>query len=244
MAPRAHSGAHTHSSARLARGGQPVRVAEQVSEYSLAQQARRLEAGAERVPRHIVPHDAQPVEVRGYLPVAGIISTHQETTSGGNGGSRFQCLVHGSLSRGAGRDAVQVEPLEGRQLAAVERSGEGGAAGVGDLGVVEVELLELLQPSGRRRRRTCRQWRHEGGEALVAERVARETDSLQRGQPPQGRREGHQPRVADGGAVQKEVLEPRQGTPAQGGGERRGACVANMHIHDTELGHGRQRARA
>ena len=63
--------------------------------------------------------------------------------------------------------------LERRQRAAVERSGEGGAAGVGDLGVAEVERLELRQPSRRRRRRTCRRRRrHEGGEALVAERVA------------------------------------------------------------------------
>ena len=52
-------------------------------------------------------------------------------------------------------------------------------------------LFELRQPSSRRRQRTCRRrrWRHEGGEALVAERVVREVESLQRGQPPQGRRE-------------------------------------------------------
>ena len=37
--------------------------------------------------------------------------------------------VHGDLRRGAGRDIVQVELLECRQRAAVERSGEGGAAG-------------------------------------------------------------------------------------------------------------------
>ena len=68
---------------------------------------------------------------------------------------------------------MQVELLERRQRAAVERSGEGGAAGVGDLGAAEVEPLELRQPSRRRRRRTCRRRRrHEGGEALVAERVA------------------------------------------------------------------------
>ena len=64
--------------------------------------------------------------------------------------------VHGVLRRGAGRDAIQVELLERRQRAAVDRSGEGGAAGVGDLGAVEVEHLELRQPSRRRRRRTCR----------------------------------------------------------------------------------------
>ena len=52
-------------------------------------------------------------------------------------------------------------------------------------------LFKLRQPSSRRRQRTCRRrrWRHEGGEALVAERVVREVESLQRGQPPQGRRE-------------------------------------------------------
>ena len=66
-----------------------------------------------------------------------------------------------------------MENLECWQRAAVEREGEGGAAGVGDLGEAEVELLELRQHSRRRRRRTCRQRRrHEGGEALVAERVA------------------------------------------------------------------------
>ena len=52
---------------------------------------------------------------------------------------------------------------------------------------VEVEQLELRvirQPllSSRRRRRTCRQRRrHEGGKALVAERVASEKEILQRG---------------------------------------------------------------
>eukprot|EP00964_Phaeocystis_antarctica_P120566 scaffold84286_cov63-Phaeocystis_antarctica.AAC.10 len=51
---------------------------------------------------------------------------------------------------------------------------------------------------------------------------------LQRGQPPQGGREGHQPR----------------GASDQGGGERRGACVARVHTADREVGHGRQRARA
>jgi hypothetical protein len=47
---------------------------------------------------------------------------------------------HGGLRRGAGRGAVQIEQLERRQPAAVERSGDGGAAGVGDLGAEEVEL--------------------------------------------------------------------------------------------------------
>jgi hypothetical protein len=66
--------------------------------------------------------------------------------------------------------AVQKESLERRQRAAVERGGEGSAAGVGDLGVQEDELLELRQHSCRKRRRTCRRRRrrHEGGEALVA----------------------------------------------------------------------------
>eukprot|EP00964_Phaeocystis_antarctica_P095276 scaffold61782_cov78-Phaeocystis_antarctica.AAC.3 len=67
---------------------------------------------------------------------------------------------------------------------------------------------------------------------------------LQGGQPPQGWREGHQPRVADGGDVQTEVLEPRHGAPAQGGGEGRGTFVAHMHATDTKPGHGRQRTHA
>eukprot|EP00964_Phaeocystis_antarctica_P058844 scaffold34907_cov69-Phaeocystis_antarctica.AAC.3 len=80
-------------------------------------------------------------------------------------------------SSGAGRDAFQIERLERRQRAADERSDEDGAAGVGDLGVAEVELRELRQPSSWRRRRTCRRRRHhECGEALVAERVARENE--------------------------------------------------------------------
>ena len=55
--------------------------------------------------------------------------------------------------------AVQKESLERRQRAAVERGGEGSAAGVGDLGVQEDELLELRQHSCRKRRRTCRRRR-------------------------------------------------------------------------------------
>eukprot|EP00964_Phaeocystis_antarctica_P064668 scaffold38934_cov55-Phaeocystis_antarctica.AAC.2 len=150
------------------------------------------------------------------------------------------CHSHGFSRRGAGGGADQNEERKRRQrpaapqpltaAAAVERGGQGCAAGVGDLGAAEVELLELRQSSSRRRRRTCRRRRrHEGGEALVAERVASETEVLQRGQPPQGRREGHQPRVADGGVVQIEELKPRQGASAQRGGEHRGACVAHMH---------------
>eukprot|EP00964_Phaeocystis_antarctica_P056009 scaffold32992_cov48-Phaeocystis_antarctica.AAC.3 len=136
-----------------------------------------------------------------------------------------------------------MELLERWQRAAVERRGESGAAGVGDLGVAEEELLELCQHSRRRRQRTCRRRRQEGGEALVAERVVNEAENLQEGQPLQGRREGHQPRVADGGAAQMESLEPRQGASAQGGGERRSAGVAHVHAK-SEPCHGRQRARA
>eukprot|EP00964_Phaeocystis_antarctica_P030457 scaffold17209_cov68-Phaeocystis_antarctica.AAC.1 len=148
-------------------------------------------------------------------------------------------LIHGGYRRGAGRDAVQIERLERRQRAAVERSGESGAAGVGDLGAGEVEKLELRQHSSRRRQRTGRRRRHEGSEALVAERVAIEIKTIQRGPPPQGRREGHQTRVADGGEVQMESLEPREGASAQGGGERRGACVAHVHTADSEVVHSR-----
>ena len=122
-------------------------------------------------------------------------------------GGALQCLLDGGFCRGTGRRARQIaEELERRQRAAVERSGEGGAAGIGDLGVAELEPLELRQHPSRRRQCTCRRWRrrHEGGEALVAERVAAETELLQRGPPPQGRREGHQPRVADGGVGQPE----------------------------------------
>eukprot|EP00964_Phaeocystis_antarctica_P160454 scaffold132053_cov69-Phaeocystis_antarctica.AAC.3 len=54
------------------------------------------------------------------------------------GGSRLcQCLTHGCRRRGAGRDALKINILEGWQRAAVERSGENGAASVGDLGVAE-----------------------------------------------------------------------------------------------------------
>eukprot|EP00964_Phaeocystis_antarctica_P120564 scaffold84286_cov63-Phaeocystis_antarctica.AAC.8 len=117
---------------------------------------------------------------------------------------------HGSLCRIAGRGASQIDQLERRQRTAVERDGKGGAAGVGDLGVAEAEPLELRQHTSRRRWRTCRQRRrHEGGEALVTAWVAVKIEHFQRGQPPQGRREGHQRRVGDGAVGQKEGLEPR-----------------------------------
>ena len=48
----------------------------------------------------------------------------------------------GSFRRLADGGAIQKKRLERRQRAAVERSGEGGAAGVGDLGVAEVERLD------------------------------------------------------------------------------------------------------
>ena len=87
--------------------------------------------------------------------------------------------------------------MELGKLAAVDRSDQGGATYVGDLGVTEAEQLEHLHPSSRQRRCTCRRrQRHEGGEGLVAERVAG-GETLRRGQPPQGRREVYQPRVAD-----------------------------------------------
>eukprot|EP00964_Phaeocystis_antarctica_P029694 scaffold16746_cov59-Phaeocystis_antarctica.AAC.1 len=71
-----------------------------------------------------------------------------------------------------------------------------------------------------------------------------QTEILQRVPLPQGQREGRQPRVAEGGVGQPEVPEPRQGASTQGGGERRGACLAHVHIVESEAGHGRQRARA
>eukprot|EP00964_Phaeocystis_antarctica_P011573 scaffold6407_cov62-Phaeocystis_antarctica.AAC.2 len=119
--------------------------------------------------------------------------------SGRRGGSRpCQRRIHSFHRLDAPEDlgvrvpVIQFETLERRQRAAVERGDKSGASRVGDLGAVEVEHLELLQPSSRRRQRTCRRWRRQkGGEALVAERVAREMETLQSGQPPQGRREGH-----------------------------------------------------
>ena len=95
-----------------------------------------------------------------------------------SGGFRFcQCILHGGLSLGASRDVIKLEILERRQCAAIERSDESGAAGVGDLGVNEAERLELLQPSSRQQQRTCRRRRrHEGGEALVAESNSRLLD--------------------------------------------------------------------
>eukprot|EP00964_Phaeocystis_antarctica_P160322 scaffold131851_cov75-Phaeocystis_antarctica.AAC.1 len=157
---------------------------------------------------------------------------------------RGQCRLHIFLRCGAGGSAGKESTLEGRQLAAVERGGEGGAPGVGDLGAVEVEQHELLQASSRRRQRACSRRRHEGGEGLVAKRIRREVETLQRGQPPQGWREGHQRRVTDGGVSQLKGSEPRQGASAQGGGERRGACNAHVHIANSKEGHSRQRARA
>ena len=71
-----------------------------------------------------------------------------------------------------------------------------------------------------------------------------EEEALQRRPPPQGRRKGHQTRVADGGVAQSEDLEPRQGASVQGGSEQRGACVAHAHADEPEPGHGRQRAHA
>eukprot|EP00964_Phaeocystis_antarctica_P108736 scaffold73267_cov67-Phaeocystis_antarctica.AAC.2 len=143
------------------------------------------------------------LKVRTLIDAALWVGAEPDVLTFLDGGSRFcECLTHGDLRRGAGRDAVQVEPIERWQRAAVERSGEGGAAGVGDLGVAEVEARELRQPSSRRRQHTCRRRRrHEGGEALVADWVAVEIEMHQRGQLPQGRREGHQPSVADGGAA-------------------------------------------
>ena len=103
-------------------------------------------------------------------------------------------VLEGSFRCGAGRGALQTEDLKRRQRVAVKRGGEGVAAGVGDLGVAELERVELRQHSSRRRRRACRRRRrHEGGEALVADRILGKIEPLQRGPLPQGRREGHQP---------------------------------------------------
>ena len=94
----------------------------------------------------------------------------------------WECRLDGISRRAAGRDAVQIELLERRQRAAVERSDKGGAAGVGDLCAPEVQPPELRQHSRRRRQRTCRRRRRqEGGEALVAERVAVAKDQSSQG---------------------------------------------------------------
>ena len=71
--------------------------------------------------------------------------------------------IHGRLRRAAGRDVLKSKLLECRQRAVVERGGEGGAAGFGDLGVFEVELPEPLQPPSRQRRRNCRRRRRPEG---------------------------------------------------------------------------------
>ena len=69
--------------------------------------------------------------------------------------------AHDGLGRVAGRDATKKERLERRQRAVAKRGGEGGTPGVGDLGVVEAEKPELLQPSSRRRRRAGRRRRRQ-----------------------------------------------------------------------------------
>ena len=84
-----------------------------------------------------------------------VIVTH------GHGSRCCNCLMHGDSRRITGRGAAYKERLERRQRAAAERSGQSGAAGVGDLGAVEREPLELRQRSRRRRRRTCRRRRRQ-----------------------------------------------------------------------------------
>ena len=56
-------------------------------------------------------------------------------------------LTHSGSRRGAGWGVIKLKHVERRQRAYVQRGDEGGAPGVGDLGVAEVERLELLQPS-------------------------------------------------------------------------------------------------
>ena len=124
---------------------------------------------------------------------------------------------------------MEIEIHERWQRVAVERRGQGGAAGVGNLGVPEREHTELRQHTCVPKRTRQRRRRHEGGDALVAERAVHEYELLQRRQPAHGRREGHQTRITDAAAVQVEELEPRQGASAQGSLERRGACVAHIH---------------
>ena len=61
-----------------------------------------------------------------------------------------QCLTHCIFRCDAGGGANKPELLERRQRAAVERGGEGGTPGVGDLGEAEVEPLEMEQLEVRR----------------------------------------------------------------------------------------------
>ena len=56
-----------------------------------------------------------------------------------------QCLTHRISRCDAGGGANKPELLDRRQRAAVERGGEGGAPGVGDLVEAEVEPLEVEQ---------------------------------------------------------------------------------------------------
>jgi hypothetical protein len=63
--------------------------------------------------------------------------------TGAGGGREWRRRAHGRWLVSVRRELV----IERRQRAAVERGGEGGAPGVGDRGVVEVEPPELLQPS-------------------------------------------------------------------------------------------------
>eukprot|EP00964_Phaeocystis_antarctica_P148672 scaffold115598_cov60-Phaeocystis_antarctica.AAC.4 len=113
--------------------------------------------------------------------------------------SHNESLVRGCLRCSAGDCGFKIEMIEGRQRAAVQSSGESGAASVSDLEEAEFEPIEACQPSRRRRQRTCRRRRrHEGGEALVTDRIALEVKMVQRGQSPQGRCKGHHPRVSDG----------------------------------------------
>ena len=78
--------------------------------------------------------------------------TRQQVSGAGSRPCQCECLRRCVYRRAVGGDVFKLEHVERRQRAAVERGGEGGATGVGDLGVAEVELLELLQPSSRRRR--------------------------------------------------------------------------------------------
>ncbi len=117
--------------------------------------ARGSVAGERRESGHATLRDHN---TRGTLNISGpgeSQSGERQEGQGGTGIAGYRCPTHGVYRRNAGRDAEQVKVVEHRQRPAVERCGQGGAAGVGDLGAAKAEQLELLQPSGWRRLRTC-----------------------------------------------------------------------------------------
>ena len=128
-----------------------------------------------------------------------------------------------------GRSMAHGQDLERRKRAAIERYGQGGAAGSSYLGALEAGRRETRQLRAARQSAfnvvLSSRRRHEGGDALVAKRIVREVKAVDRNQLAHGWREGHHSCVADVSRSEKEVLEPRQRASGQGGGEQLGASV-------------------